>query len=294
MSDNASWPAVRAVPFAVRALALCILPIAAAFAVEPVHAQAGPRAQVMILGTYHMDNPGADYVNPEVDDVLAAPRQAEIAAVVQALAEFRPTRIAIEASPSRDSLHYARYRAYRAGEYELRRGEIDQIGYRLGGMMDHERLYPVDYRLDMDVGGVMQFAAENGQGELAQRMNDAVQGIVADANARMRISSVGGILADANSAQADSLHGWYMVLATVGRDSTYKGAGEVANWYTRNLHIFANIARVARPGERVLVIMGSGHGTLLRQFIRESPDLELVSVEPYLARFRSPAPTASR
>lgn len=140
----------------------------------------------------------------------------------------------------------------------------------------------------------MQFAAENGQGELAQRMNSAVQGIVADANARMRTSSVGGILADANSAKADSLHGWYMVLATVGRDSTYRGAGEVANWYTRNLHIYANIARVARPGERVLVIMGSGHGTLLRQFIRESPDMELVSVEPYLARFRSPAPTASR
>jgi hypothetical protein len=59
----------------------------------------------------------------------------------------------------------------------------------------------------------------------------------------------------------------------------------VANWYRRNLHIFANIARVAQPGERVLVIMGSGHGTLLRQFVDESPDLDLVSAEPLLARF---------
>jgi hypothetical protein len=80
----------------------------------------------------------------------------------------------------------------------------------------------------------------------------------------------------------------------VGRDTAYKGADEVASWYTRNLHIFANIARVAQPGERVLVIMGSGHGHLLRQFIDESPDLELVSAEPYLARFRTPAATASR
>ena len=144
MSDNASRPAVRAVPSAIRASALFILPVVAALSVEPVHAQAEPRAQVMILGTYHMANPGADYVNPEVDDVLAAPRQAEIAAVVQALAEFRPTRIAIEAPPSRDSLHHARYRAYRAGEYALRGDEIDQIGYRLAGMMNHERLYPVD------------------------------------------------------------------------------------------------------------------------------------------------------
>ncbi|HYW10938.1 MAG TPA: DUF5694 domain-containing protein, partial [Longimicrobium sp.] len=105
---------------------------------------------------------------------------------------------------------------------------------------------------------------------------------------RMRTSSVGGILADANSAKADSMHGWYLVMATIGRDSVYKGAEEVASWYTRNLYIFANIARVATPGERVLVIMGSGHGTLLRQFIDESPDLELVSAEPYLARFTGP------
>ena len=84
------------------------------------------------------------------------------------------------------------------------------------------------------------------------------------------------------------MHGWYMVMATVGRDTTYKGAEEVAKWYTRNLYIFANIARVAQPGERVLVIMGSGHGTLLRQFVDESPELDLVSAEPLLARFVPP------
>ena len=252
-----------------------------------------PRAQVMVLGTYHMDNPGLDYANPTVDDVLAPRRQAEIEAVARALAEFRPTRIAIEATPSRDSLHNARYRAYRAGSYRLGRNEIDQIGYRLAAMLGHERVYPVDYPLDMDVGGTMQWAAQNGQADLAQRMGSTVQAIVAEMNARMAVESVGGILADANSARADSMHGLYLVMATVGRDSVYRGADEVANWYARNLHIYANIARVAQPGERVLVIMGSGHRPLLRQFIAESPDLELVSAERYLARFRT-APAAPR
>lgn len=252
-----------------------------------------PRAQVMVLGTYHMDNPGLDYANPTVDDVLAPRRQAEIEAVVRALAEFRPTRIAIEATPSRDSLHVARYRAYRAGNYRLGRNEIDQIGYRLAALLGHERVYPVDYALDMDVGGTLQWAAQNGQGALAQRMGSTVQAIVAEMNARMASQSVGGILADANSARADSMHGLYLVLATVGRDTVYRGADEVANWYARNLHIFANIAWVAQPGERVLVIMGSGHRPLLRQFVAESPDLELAPVERYLARFRT-APAAPR
>lgn len=247
------------------------------------------RAQVMVLGTYHMDNPGRDYANPTVDDVLAPRRQAEIEAVVRALAEFRPTRIAIEATPSRDSLHNARYSAYRAGSYRLGRNEIDQIGYRLAAMLGHERVYPVDYTLDMDVGGTMQWAAQNGQAALAQRMGSTIQAIVTEMNARMPVESVGGILADANSARADSLHGLYLVMATVGRGSVYRGADEVANWYARNLHIYANIARVAQPGERVLVIMGSGHRPLLRQFVAESPELELVPAERYLARFRTTA-----
>ncbi|HEY3120472.1 MAG TPA: DUF5694 domain-containing protein [Vicinamibacteria bacterium] len=38
----------------------------------------------------------------------------------------------------------------------------------------------------------------------------------------------------------------------------------------------------AAPKDRVLVLIGSGHGKLLRQFLRESPDVELASVLEYL------------
>jgi hypothetical protein len=264
-----------------RAAVLAALLLSAA---APLHAQA-PRAQVMILGTYHMDNPGLDYANATADDVLVPHRQAEIEAVARALAEFRPTRIAIEAEPGRDSLWNARYAAWRRGQHAPTRDEREQLGFRLAGLLGHDRVYGVDYKLDMDVGGVMQFAMQNGQAEMAQRMGATVQAVIADMNARMETTPVGAILAEANGARADSMHGWYMVMATVGRDTTYAGAHEVANWYRRNLHIFANIARVAQPGERVLVIMGSGHGTLLRQFVDESPELDLVRADPYLARF---------
>lgn len=266
-----------------RAAVLAVLLLSAA---APAHAQTpAPRAQVMILGTYHMDNPGLDYANATADDVLTPHRQAEIAAVAQALAEFRPTRIAIESEPGRDSVWNARLQAYRAGRHTLARDERDQIGLRLAAMLGHDRVYGVDYKLDMDIQGVMQSAARQGQGELVQRMGATVQAVIADMNARMAATPVGAILAEANGARADSMHGWYMVMATLGRDTSYAGADEVANWYTRNLRIFANIARVAQPGERVLVIMGSGHGTLLRDFVDDSPELDLVSALPYLERF---------
>lgn len=259
------------------------LPLAAPGA----HAQApAPRAQVMILGTHHLDNPGRDHINPDAGDVLAPARQAQIEAVARALAEFRPTRIAIEAEPKHDSLFNVRYRDYVAGRRELTRDEREQFGFRLARMMGHERVYLVDHQnAGMDVGALVRYAAENGQGELAQRMGEALQAIGAEMARTMESATLGEILAHANSARADSMHGWYMVLGTIGRDGEHPGAQAVADWYARNLYIFANVARVAQPGERVLVIVGSGHGTLLRQFIGESPDLDLAPAAPYLDRF---------
>ena len=55
------------------------------------------KAQVMILGVYHFDNPNLDYVKSNTDDHLSPKRQAEIAKVVELLAKFNPTRIALEA-----------------------------------------------------------------------------------------------------------------------------------------------------------------------------------------------------
>src|SRR5688572_1476825 len=54
------------------------------------------RAEVLVLGVFHMANPGRDIVNAQVDDVLAPKRQAEIAELITVLKRFRPTKIAVE------------------------------------------------------------------------------------------------------------------------------------------------------------------------------------------------------
>jgi hypothetical protein len=55
------------------------------------------RIQVMVLGTYHFDNPGQDLHNMKVDSVLTTAKQAELADVASRLAKFNPTKIAVEA-----------------------------------------------------------------------------------------------------------------------------------------------------------------------------------------------------
>src|SRR6187455_2363041 len=74
------------------------------------------RAEVLVLGTYHMANPGRDIFNTQADDVLAPKRQAEIAQLLEVLKKFQPTKIAIESDPN--GPRPGQYSEYVAGKRE--------------------------------------------------------------------------------------------------------------------------------------------------------------------------------
>src|SRR5689334_19059083 len=56
------------------------------------------QVQVMVLGTYHMNNPGLDAVDAKADDVLSPERQKQIQDVVTRLAAFKPDKVMIESA----------------------------------------------------------------------------------------------------------------------------------------------------------------------------------------------------
>src|SRR5215472_14130917 len=56
-------------------------------------AQSGNRPEILVLGTYHMANPGRDVYNMQADDVRSPKRQAEIGELLAVLKKFHPTKI---------------------------------------------------------------------------------------------------------------------------------------------------------------------------------------------------------
>ena len=52
--------------------------------------------EVLIVGTFHMDVPGLDLINPDAGDVFEKTRQAEIQELVARLVRFEPTHVAVE------------------------------------------------------------------------------------------------------------------------------------------------------------------------------------------------------
>jgi len=251
---------------------------------EPALSQQPQRAEVLVLGLYHMANPGHDVFNTQADDVLAPKRQQEIAELVGVLQRFKPTRIAVENGNQR-ALN-ERYAKYRAGQYELTANEIDQLGLRLAKLLGLDSVYAVDVDGDFPLPRLLKFAKATGQQAGLDSLMGAIGGMVKAQDAFLKSHSVLETLRYLNSdAKVAEDVGYYYRMAHYGEPYDYAGPDLLADWYRRNIRIFNNVARLAAaPGDRVLVIYGSGHLGWLRQQVAADPTLRLRTLEDFAAR----------
>ncbi|MDJ0978989.1 MAG: DUF5694 domain-containing protein [Erythrobacter sp.] len=255
-------------------------------AAEPTEA-----IQVMVLGLYHFANPGADMVNSQVDDMLAPRRQQEIEALVESLADWGPTKIALEDEASAPTFELEGY----ARSEELLKtspNETVQIGYRLGRRLGHKAVYGYDERSGegepdyFPMEKVQAFAVENGQMPILEKLIGEVQAYSSEQDAERETQSVAeSLYAHNDGAQLSARHDrLYYSLIRIGDGESQPGAELNAYWYMRNAKMFGKIDMIAEPGDRVLVIAGSGHAPWLRHFAQRMPGFELVETMPYLER----------
>lgn len=247
---------------------------------------AAARARIMVVGVYHLDRPGLDLVNPTVRDVLVEERQREIAAVIEGLAGFAPTHIAIEQTLEQTEVLKQQYQAFCAGQLRSSRSEVHQLGFRLAMRMKHEQVWPVDHRTDMDMGPTMRLAPRVGQKEFVEAQMAKAQRVGEYIESVDRACTLGEALAVMNQPRLlEQSHGFYVDLLRVNRADRYPAAELLEKWYGRNVRIFCNLRRLAEePGDRVLLFIGQGHVPIIRTLIMQSSDLEWVEPLQYLPK----------
>jgi hypothetical protein len=261
---------------------MALASVAPAFAQAPVAggaaASAPPagRAEVLVLGVYHMANPGRDLFNMKADDVLSPKRQAEIAELVAVLKAFRPTKVAVEADFWNEDVA-KRYADYVAGTHELSRNETEQVGFRLAKELGHKAVYPVDVDGDFPFLRLQNYAKGAGRTKELDALRAEVGAMVKAQDEYLASHSVLETLLYMNADEkVASDVGFYYRQAHVGEPGDWAGADLVAEWFRRNVRIYANIVSlVESPDERVLAIFGAGHLGWLRQDVANDPTLRL-------------------
>ncbi|KJV32455.1 DUF5694 domain-containing protein [Luteibacter yeojuensis] len=250
------------------------------------HADEKPR--MLFLGTTHLANHNKDVANTHVENVLVPKRQAEIEALVDQLAAFRPTHIALELPYASQGDLDARYAAYRAGTYTLKADETDQIGMRLAKKLGLARVDAVDWNGsppgDEASYDAKAWAQAHGKADLYQAYVDRWKAFAARDTAYLPGHTVTQWYLRFNDPARMREDGAnYFDMARFGDDTDNPGAAWVGHWYARNLRIFTHIRDLAtKPTDRILVIYGAGHGPFLRKDAVDSGVFELVEPQQYL------------
>lgn len=268
-------------------------------------------AAILLLGTFHFQDRGLDAYQPQFAiDVFSPQRQQEIGEVVERLAAFRPTKVAVERHALRQAEVDGEYAAFRRGAFDLPADEVYQLGFRLAARCGHPRVYGVNAwdRHYEPWGDLNAYAAAHGEDALFAAYWDRTPPVVEWARAhrqehvltewddRLRERAVRSDRRKTETTLRETLrrgnteaavlrnHGGYLVGAfKVGDGPEYPGVDHVTAWYNRNLRIFANLQRItAGPDERLLLIIGGGHLPILRHCVAASPEYELAEVHDYL------------
>lgn len=243
-------------------------------------AQSRARPEILVLGTYHMSNPGRDLHNMQADDVLSPKRQQEIAQLVEVLKKFHPTKIAIEAEFGNQRVD-REYSEYLAGKYTLSPNEIDQIGYRLAKELGHRAVYAVDVDGDFPYYRVLNYAKANGLKEKFDAMQTGTEARVKEQDVFLKSHTVLETLQYMNSdpVVAKDVASYYEYVP-FGDPYEYAGPELLTLWFQRNIRIYCNIVKlIDSPNDRILVIYGAGHLGWLRQDISNDPTVNLRKLE---------------
>jgi hypothetical protein len=241
-------------------------------------ANAGEPAQVMLIGTFHFANPGKDVVKVSDIDVFDEESQQYLKEFSQRLAAFRPTRVLLEYNPENEELINQRYRDYLAGNYDLGSNEIYQLGFRIAEVAGLKGVQSFDHReLNWEAEPMFEYAKQHDSPEIAT-LNELLKRETIEEEKARASMALRGLLMRSNDPEKDRENmDLYLATNAIGAGDGYSGADASASWWQRNFRMYANIQKLAKQGERIIVIGGSGHTAILKQLL--DIDQRLVGIE---------------
>lgn len=248
------------------------------------------KVKVLTLGVFHFDYPNLDAIKVEDKDkisVLDEPYQTDIKNITDALAKFKPTIIAVESLPENQQKIDSLYSLFKSGKWELKKNEIYQLGFRLGKILDLEKIYCID-----DMGrhyeNIEQIFKDSIRlVKLENYYFNSTDSIYFKRNRSDKIKNLtDALILSNNPDNIKGRLGIYLLnpFKYEEKPGDFSGVDfETGRWFSRNLRIFRNIQRIPQTSDdRILLIIGSEHLNLLNHFFEASKEYELISPLPFL------------
>lgn len=237
---------------------------------------------VTLVGTFHFAYPDKDVHKTDSNervDVLSPKRQKEMQELRDYIAAFNPNKIVIESS---DPVRMNRkYREFLAGDMEAIRDERYQLGFYLARRFKIDSLYCLDansftHQYDSLCPALeIVFADYDWQSD--DPMEDKFYEYLDYRDKMLHQMTLLDFFKRLNSEESWNFnYGSYLIGDFKLPD--FQGVDALsAYWYNRNLRTFRKIQMVTEdPEDRILVIFGNGHVSILDQLFKCSPEYNYI------------------
>lgn len=237
----------------------------------------------MVLGTFHFQG-SLDVVQTDAGNLLSDEKQQEIDEVVNELASFKPTKIAVEVEKIHNKKLNENYQDYLNNSFDLTVNEVHQLGFKAGKKLTLKNMSGIDWMENIgnrSIDEVLEWAQQNQPLLFEKIMNEYIAKLEMNLKDLTVLEALKLINNDERTVPLD--HETYMQIAKIGKANEYVGIDWVRWWYQRNLIIYKNILNLIDDAEdRILLIIGSGHLHLITQFLEENGEVVIENLNDFL------------
>lgn len=258
------------------------------------------KSDILLLGTFHFDNPGADLAKVRTFDVMTPKVQAELEKVTQKISVFHPDKIFVEWAWDDQAGLDELYKAYLGGQYEqyvtakydknsrdfYLKSEIIQLAFRAGKKTKLTRIHALDYRkVPLPFDSVMNAMKAANQTALMQKVQGVTKQIETTQNKKIETYTLTQLLLDTNTNEELAFNKslYIDLLNRAGKTDNFAGAFLVSEWYRRNLYMYSLVQKnMTAQDSKALILVGSGHAAMIKEFIEADQQFRLKSLKEVL------------
>lgn len=252
---------------------------------SPSFAQTKP-TEVLLIGTFHFNNPGADIVKVKTFDVMTPKVQAELETITDKIKLYQPDKIFVEWPWDEQKELDALYAQYMGDKYEqyvttkytkpsqrdfYLKNEIIQLAFRAGKKLKLAKIHAIDYRkTDFPYDSVMKAMSAARQEKLQKDVESLMATYQASANKKLETYTLTQLLLDHNTpaSRAFDTSLYLTLLNRAGSADTFVGPFLVSEWYRRNLYMYSLVQKLTEAqDDKVMVLAGSSHTAMMQGFV---------------------------
>ena len=253
--------------------------------------------EVLLIGTFHYNNPSADVAKTKSFDILNEKSQLELKKISSFIKDYNPDKIFVEWPYSEQEELDSLYQLYLEDKYFQNdslsdfylKNEIFQLAFRVAKENNLKKVYGIDYSsTSFPFEEVMNAIEKAGQSKLKERFENDISKFTLEFDNKIQsgisLSELTYFLNSSESrAFSNNFHNNLMILA--GSSDDFAGPFLTSEWFKRNLYMWSLIQKKTdESDERIMVLVGGSHAAMFDLFIKENDNWKVKELKQIMEK----------